>query len=147
MTDLSLVSRVIFYILVSVIGFYCAILWIVQIRVWQGGSFENPDGSVDDWHREKGYYGIAFADAFLACPMTLVGIVLLFIAPRWGFYLLALMSFLLLWANIMTTATSIRFYEPKRNPVYWFVTFPMGALVGLAFLVWTIVHFEAIYSL
>jgi hypothetical protein len=61
-----------------------------------------------------------------------------------GFYLLALVSFWLLWANIMGTATSLRFEKPKLT-LNWWITFPVGGLVGLTFILWTIIHFEAIY--
>jgi hypothetical protein len=44
----------------------------------------------------------------------------------------------------MTTATSLRFENPTIN-MQWFLTFPFGALVGLAYIVWTMVHFDAIY--
>lgn len=104
----------------------------------------NPDGSVDDWHEQKTHFGIAFADVLLACPAGIIGIILVFVSPRWGFYLLALVSFWLLWANIMTTATSLRFEKPKLTFNWWF-TFPIGSLVGLAFIIWTVLHFDSIY--
>ncbi len=112
--------------------------------VLKGKAMKNPDGSVDDWHEQKTHYGMAFADVFLACPATIVGIVLVFVSPRWGYYLLALVSFWFVWANIMTTATSLRFEKPRINLV-WFITFPFGSLLGLAYIVWTLVHFDNIY--
>jgi len=53
----------------------------------------NPDGSVDDWHEQKTHYDIALADVFFACPVGIIGIILVFVFPRWGYYLLALVSF------------------------------------------------------
>jgi hypothetical protein len=103
-----------------------------------------PDGSSDDWHEQKTHYGIAVADLFLACPAGLIGIVLVFVSPRWGFYLLALVSFWFLWANIMGTATSLRFENPKLT-FSWWIVFPTGSIVGLLYILWTVVHFEAIY--
>lgn len=44
----------------------------------------------------------------------------------------------------MTTATSLRFENPKLRPNWW-VTFPAGIFVGLAYILWTIFHFDAIY--
>ena len=103
-----------------------------------------PDGSSDDWHEQKTHYGIAVADLFLACPAGLIGIVLVFVSPRWGFYLLALVSFWFLWANIMGTATSLRFENPKLT-LSWWIVFPTGSIVGLLYILWTVVHFETIY--
>lgn len=64
-----------------------------QIKVLRGAAMRNPDGSVDDWHEQKTHYGIAFADVFLACPAGIVGILLIFIAPRGEYYLLGLERF------------------------------------------------------
>lgn len=75
----------------------------------------NPDGSVDDWHEQKTHYDIAFADVLLACPAGIAGIILVFVSPRWGYYLLALISFWLLWANIMATSTSLRIEKPSLS--------------------------------
>ncbi len=125
-------------------GLVALILWGWQIMILRGKSFKNPDGSVDDWHEQTTHYGIAFADVFLACPANIAGIILVFVSPRWGYYLLALVSFWYVWANIMTTATSLRFHKPKITPM-WFITFPLGTLVGLAYIIWTVVHFDAIY--
>lgn len=105
---------------------------------------QNTDGSADSWHEQKTHYGIAVADLFLACPASILGIILVFISPRWGFYLLALVSFWFLWANIMTTATSLRFENPRLTLIWWIV-FPAGSIVGLLYILWTIIHFEAIY--
>ncbi|MBE9505107.1 MAG: hypothetical protein IME96_13135 [Proteobacteria bacterium] len=105
---------------------------------------KNTDGSFDSWHEQKIHYGIAFADVFLSCPVNIAGIILVFIAPRWGFYLLALVSFWWIWANMMTMATSLRFEKPKMT-LNWFITFPFGTFVGLAYIIWTVVHFDAVY--
>jgi hypothetical protein len=145
MDDFSVISRMSFYVLLAAIGFLALIIWWAQVGVLKGKPFKNPDGSVDDWQEQKIFYGIAFADVFLACPTSIVGAVLVFLAPRCGCFILALVSFWL-WANVMTTATSLRFEKPKMN-IQWFIVFPFGALVGLAYIVWTIVHFDTIYSL
>ena len=46
---------------------------------------QNPDGTSDDYREQKTYYGIAFADVFLACPVSFVAIALVFLNPWWGF--------------------------------------------------------------
>lgn len=144
MQELSLLSQIGLYVLLALIGLLALIVWGWQIMVLRGKAMKNADGSSDDWHEQKTHYGIAVADIYLACPASIVGIVLVFVSPRWGHYLLAWVSFWFVWANIMTTATSLRFEKP-RITLNWFVVFPFGALVGLAYIVWTIVHFDIIY--
>ena len=107
---------------------------------------QNPDGTSDDYHEQKTHFGIAFADVFLACPASLVAIVLVLISPRWGFYLLTMVSFWFVWANLMTTTTSLKFEKPKLS-LNWWVAFPTGIIVGLATILWTGIHFDAIYFL
>lgn len=144
MDDLSELSVIILYALLAIMGLYCSLLLVWQVRVLNGKAMKNADGSYDSWHEQKSFYGIAFADIFLSCPINFAGIVLVFGAPRWGFYLLALVSFWWVWANIMTTATSLRFEKPRIS-LNWFITFPFGAFVGLAYILWTVVHFDVIY--
>jgi len=146
MQELSIISQVSLYVLLGIMGLICLIIWGWQIRVLKGHAMKNPDGSFDNWHKQKTHYGIALADIFLACPVNIGGIVLVFVSPRWGYYLLALVSFWWVWANTMTTATSLRFEKPKIT-LNWIIVFPFGILVGLAYIVWTIVHFDTIYSL
>jgi hypothetical protein len=146
MQDLTLISKVSLYMLLGIMGLICLILWIWQYRVLKGRAMKNPDGSTDNWHEQKTHYGIAFADIFITCPVNVLGIVLVFVNPRWGYYLLALVSFWWVWSNTMTTSTSLRFEKP-RITLSWIIVFPFGILVGLAFIVWTIVHFDSIYSL
>jgi hypothetical protein len=112
--------------------------------VLRGKSMKNPDGSVDDWHEQKLCYGIALADITVAIPVTFIGIVLIFLGARIGYYLTGLASFWFLWANVMATATSLRFERPKIT-LMWFIVFPFGAIVALAYIVWTLVHFDAIF--
>jgi len=144
--ELSLVSQVILFILLGIMGLLCLIIWGWQIQVLKGKAMKNADGSFDSWHEQKIFYGIAFADIFLACPVNIAGIVLVFVSPRWGFYLLALVSFWWIWANTMMTATSLRFEKPKIT-LNWIIVFPFGILVGLAYIVWTILHFDTCFAL
>ena len=144
MQELSLLSRVTLYALLSLIGVYALLVWGWQVKVLRGKTMKNPDGSSDDWHQQKTHYGIAVADIFLACPASIAGIFLVFVSPRWGYYLLALVGFWFAWTNIMTTATSLRFEKPKIT-LNWLIVFPSGILLGLAYLAWTIIHFDIIY--
>jgi hypothetical protein len=145
MSGLSLFSQVILYVLLVLMGLFSLLLWGLQLMILRGKPFKNPDGSTDDWHEQKTHYGIAFADVFVSCPANIIGILLVFLYPRWGYYLLALVSFWWVWANVMTTATSLRFYHPRQHLVSWLVGYPFGILVGLAYIVWTIIHFDVIY--
>ena len=113
MATLPLASQISLYILLALTGLFALVIWGGQIWVLRGNAFPNPDGSTDDWHEQKIIYGIALADVVLACPTAIVAVFLVFLSPRWGFFLLALVSFWLLWANIMTTATSLRFHRSR----------------------------------
>jgi len=144
MQELSLLSHISLYLLLALIGLMAQVVGGWQVMVLKGQAMKNSDGSSDDWHEQKTHYGIAYADVFLACPASIIGVVLVFVSPRWGHYLLALVSFWFVWANIMTTATSLRFEKP-RITLNWFIVFPFGALVGLAYIVWTLLHFDTIY--
>ncbi len=146
MQELSLVSQISLYVLMALIGVYALLVGGFQAMVLKGKAMKNPDGSSDNWHEQKTHYGIAFADLVLACPVSIVGIVLVFVAPRWGYYLLALVSFWFVWANTMTTATSLRFEKPNIN-LNWFLVFPFEIIVGLAYIVWTFINFDTIYCL
>ena len=144
--DLPLISRVFLYIIVVIFGLLCVLTAGWQVMVLSGKSMNNPDGTVDDWHEQKLFYGMALADITIAVPVALTGIALIFTGLRMGYYLTGLASFWFLWANIMTTATSLRFEKPKIS-VNWFFVFPFGAIIGLAYIVWTLVHFNTIFSL
>ncbi len=107
-------------------------------------TVKNADGTTDDWHEQKLFYGIALADVIIAIPVTLVGIVFIFAGWRIGYYLTGLASFWFLWTNIMTTATSLRFEKPKMTPM-WFIIFPLGAILGLAYIIWSLIYFQEIF--
>jgi hypothetical protein len=134
------------YVLLGIMGLINLILWGWQIQVLKGKPIKNPDGSVDSWNEQKILYGMAVADIWIACPVTLAGIVLVFVWPRWGFYVLAMVAFWWVWSNTMTTATSLRFEKPKIT-LNWIIVFPFGILVGLALIVWTILHFNFCFAL
>ena len=149
MPELSSAAQITLYVLLILIGLLSLIIMGWQIQVLRGKAMKNADGTVDDWHEQRIFYGMAFADVFLACPVSLIGIILVFAgpslgSPRLGFYLLAWISFWFVWANTMTTTTSLRFEKPKIS-LNWLIVFPFGVLVGLAYFIWTLVHFEAIY--
>ena len=144
MQGLSLLSQISLYVLLALIGVLALIIWGWQLMVIRGKAMANADGTTDDWHEQKIFYGIAFADIFLACPISIAAIILIFVNPRWGYFLLAWISCWFVWANIMTTATSLRFEKPKFT-LMWFIQFPFGTLVGLATLAWIVIHFETIF--
>ncbi|HOW97591.1 MAG TPA: hypothetical protein P5567_00050 [Kiritimatiellia bacterium] len=144
MENLPWLARWSLYGLMSLMGVLGLMIGAFQFRTMRGGVFHNCDGSKDDWHEQPTHYGIALADVCVACPVSTLGVILAFAGSRWGFYLLALASFWWLWANVMTTATSLKFHQPKIT-LMWFFTFPLGALLGLAYLVLTFVHFDALY--
>ena len=139
-------SQISLYLLLALMGLFAAIVFGWQIMVLRGRAMKNPDGTVDDWHEQKTHYGIALADVCLACPLCFLGIALVFIVPRWGFYMLAMVAFWFVWANTMTTGTSLRFEKPKLS-LSWWVAFPTGIFVGLLFILWTVLHFDLIFSL
>jgi len=143
---LPLASQISLYVLLILIGLFSLLLFGWQINILRGKAMQNPDGTSDNFHEQKTHYGIAFADVFLACPVSFVALVLVFISPRWGFYLLAMVEFWFVWANIMGTATSLKFENPKLT-LNWWITFPTGIFVGLAYILWSISHFETIYIL
>ena len=142
--DIPIISKVLIYIIIALFGFVCLAILRWQIMVLRGKSMNNPDGSSDDWHKQKIFYGIALADIAVAIPTTLVGILFILLGWRVGYYLTGLASFWFLWANIMTTATSLRFERP-RITLSWFIVFPFGSILGLAYIVWTLVHFNNVF--
>lgn len=142
--EIPLISKVILYIIIILFGLLSIIVFGWQIMVLRGKSMKNPDGTVDDWHDQKLCYGIALADVTVAVPVTLVGIVLIFVGWRIGYYVMGLASFWFLWTNVMTTATSLRFEKPKIS-LNWFIVFPFGALVALAYIIWSLTHFQEIF--
>jgi len=145
LAELSLSSRIILFTLLVLIGLITCIVYWAQIGCVRGKPFENPDGTKDDWREQKVFYGIAWADILLACPMSVSALVLIFLAPQWGFFLMGMVSFWFLWANVMTTITSLRFEKPEIT-FQWFVVFPFGAVVGLSFLAWMVAHFDLVFG-
>ena len=116
-----------------------------QIGCIRGRPFQNPDGTVDDWREQKIFYGMAWADLLVACPLSFVSIALVFAHPRLGLMLLVGVGTWLLWANVMTTVTSLRFEKPRLT-MPWLVVFPFGGLVGAAYLAWILVHFRTVFG-
>ncbi len=142
--EIPLTSRIILYIIIVLFGLIAIFVFGWQIMVLRGKSMKNTDGSVDDWHEQKLFYGIALADITIAVPVTFIGITLIFVGQRIGYYLTGLASLWFLWANIMTTATSLRFEKPKIT-LMWFIVFPFGAVIGLAYIIWSLIYFQEIF--
>lgn len=143
MPDFSLTSQITLYALLAFIGMLTLLILLFQIQVFRGKRMPNPDGSADDWHEQKIFYGIAVADILFACPLGFAVVALILTGSPWGLFLLPMHGFYFLWANTMTTATSLRFHSPKLT-LMWFIVFPLGALVGAATLVWCAVHLTLI---
>lgn len=141
---LSLASQISLYVLLALIGLFSLIIFGWQIMILRGKTMENPDGTADSYHEQKTHFGIALADVFLACPLSFVTIILVFLAPRWGFYLLGMVAFWFVWANTMTTATSLKFEKPKLS-LNWWIVFPTPVILGLATVLWIAIHFETIF--
>ncbi len=141
---LPLLSQISLYVLLALMGLFGLLIFGWQIMILRGKAMKNPDGTFDDYHEQKTHYGIAVADVFLACPTCFMAIVLVFINPRWGFYLLAMAAFWFVRANTMTTATSLRFENPKLT-LSWWIAYPTGIFIGLAYFLWTVIHFDTIY--
>jgi hypothetical protein len=133
------------YSYLVIFGLFCLAVFFWQIQVLRGRSQRNPDGTTDDWHEQKLFFGMALADVTIAVPTALVGIGLIFWGLKPGYYLTGLASFWFLWANLMTTATSLRFARPRLT-LAWFVAFPLGGLLALIYLAWSLVRFEAIFG-
>ena len=56
-----------------------------QIQVLKGKAMKNPDGTYDDWHEQKIFFGIAIADIFVAIPTTIAGITMILLNMNIGF--------------------------------------------------------------
>jgi hypothetical protein len=143
--DLTMTSRASLLLLLALITVFTGLVLFAQIGCLRGKPFENPDGTKDDWREQKIFLGIALADILVACPLSFIGVALVFLAPRWGFFLMGMVSFWFVWANIVTTLTSLRFERP-RITARWIVVFPTGAVVGLALLLWVVLHFDLVFG-
>jgi hypothetical protein len=146
MSQLSAISVLTLYFLTGLFGLYFLLLWWWEIKVLQGRAMKNPDGSSDDWREQKIHYGMALADVVLACPLALVGTVLVFLGSRWGVLIMALEAYFFVWVNLVTTATSLRFMRPKLD-FTWIMVFPFGSILGLVYLIWVVIHFRVVFCL
>ncbi len=133
------------YSYLVIFGLFCLAVLFWQIQVLRGRAMRNPDGTADDWREQKLFYGMALADATIAVPTALAGIGLIFLGAPQGYYVTGMASFWFLWGNFMTTATSLRFERPRLT-LAWFVFFPLGSLLALIYLVWSLVRFKAIFG-
>ena len=68
-----------------------------------------------------------------------------FTCRRTRLAVMGLVSFWFLWANVMTSVTSLRFEKP-RVTLQWVVVFPLGAVIGLAYIAWTLAHFGTLFG-
>ena len=142
---LPLFSKVSLYVLLALMGCLTLIVAWAQVGCLRGQPFQNPDGTTDDWREQKIFYGIAWADLVVACPLSALGLAMVFTVPRIGLFALGGVSVWFVWTNVMTTVTSLRFEKP-RITLQWLIVFPFGSGVGVAFLVWVLLHFGVVYG-
>ncbi len=45
----------------------------------------------------------------------------------------------------MATATSLKFEKPKIT-LMWFIVFPLGSIIGLVYIVWSMIYFREIFQ-
>ena len=139
--EMPLESTIILYVDIGLMGLIAIVLLGWQVMVLRGRSMKNADGSVDNWHEQKLLYGMATADIVLGVPVTLAGILLIVLDVSVGFYVMGMVSFWFLWINTATTVTSLRFEKPRLT-LNWFIVFPLGAILGLVYIVWSLVFFK-----
>lgn len=139
--EMPLASAIILYVDIGLMGLIAIVLLGWQVMVLRGRSMKNADGSVDNWHEQKLLYGMATADIVLGVPVTLAGILLIVLDVSVGFYVMGMVSFWFLWINTATTVTSLRFEKPRLT-LNWFIVFPLGAILGLVYIVWSLVFFK-----
>lgn len=126
-------------VIILVMGVLAALLFAWQIQVLSGRAMPNPDGTFDDWHEQKILYGIAIADIVISCPATFIGVIMVLTGKgRAGHHLFLLLSFWFVWINTATTVTSLRFENPNIT-LEWFIVFPLGALLGLTYMLLRVV--------
>jgi uncharacterized membrane protein YgcG len=107
----------------------------------------NPDGSVDDWHAQPLHYGIALADLILILPVTILAYTFYFCQQfALAHYVFSLIASWLVYCNLFTTATSLKFQSPVAMDWDWFISYPFGAVLGALYLTWVLTHFEAIFG-
>jgi hypothetical protein len=141
--EIPLIGKIILYADIILFGLISDVIFIWQLNVVRGHSMKNPDGTVDDWHEQKLFYGIALADLIIAVPFSLLGIILIFLNYGLGYYITGMAAFWFLLANIAFTLTSLRFEKPKIT-IMWFIAFPFGAIVGLIYIIWTMIYYKEI---
>ena len=139
--EMPLESTILLYVDIGLMGLIAIVLLGWQVMVLRGRSMKNADGSVDNWHEQKLLYGMATADIVLGVPVTLAGILLIVLDVSVGFYVMGMVSFWFLWINTATTVTSLRFERPRLT-LNWFIVFPLGAILGLVYIVWSFIYFE-----
>lgn len=145
MVDLPLGSMISLWVLAGLFAAISIALFVAQIYVLSGRAFPNPDGSTDDWHEQPIIFGMALADVIFAVPVTLIGVAMLWVDLKVGVFVLSMSGFWMIYANIFTTATSLRFHKPRLTLV-WVLAFPFGIVLGLAMLFWVWWHFALLFG-
>ncbi len=145
MGDLSLGSMITLWVMAGLFAVISIALFFAQLYVLSGRAFPNPDGSTDDWHEQPIIFGMALADVVFSVPVTLLGVALLWVDLKVGVFVLSMSAFWMIYANIFTTATSLRFHKPRMT-LAWVLTFPFGIALGMAMLFWVWWHFTLLFG-
>jgi hypothetical protein len=143
--ELSLVSKVIVGVCIVANIFLVLRILYLQTKVVRGQKVSKPDGSCDDPEREPDFFAHAIADIIVICPAVLASVVLVCLGHRMGYYLLAIVSFSSVHIYLAQTATSVKFYKPTFN-LAWLFVFPLNAVVGLIYVVWSVINFDMVFS-
>ena len=139
----SLTSRIILYIMLAIYVIIPVVVLIWQFQVMRGKRIKNPDGEYDDWRKFPMQYGYAVADVFLCSPVAIIGIIMIILNHRFGYYLVALASSVYIWC-FGFMFFELKYHKPRINPT-WLVTFVLPPLLSLGFVIWTMIHFDMIY--
>lgn len=142
--DLSVVSQSILYFCIAFYGLFIPLELFVQIKMLKGQKVPKPDGSFDQIETYPEFFAYAIGNLFLLLPVMIASIILVLLSHRMGFYLMALVSFWMVFNYFCRTAVSFKVYTPKPS-LKWIFVFPWYAIIGLIYIVWSVVHFGIIY--
>lgn len=142
---ISKLSRISLYVLIYLMAFYLIIVMYWQVQVVRGRAMNNPDGSVDDYHEQKIFYGIAIADFVVPLPLMIAAFAFWYAGDVSIAHLLfAMVSFWFVYWNTVTTATSLRFETPTIDTM-WIITCPFGIVLGFLYWCWIFIHYDDIF--
>jgi len=141
--ELSLISNISLYVIMAIYMVIIVGLFDYQYKVATSKVPTCPGGEPDDWKKYPPLYGGAMADLLINCPLVTTGMILILFNCRVGFYLVAIATSILIWCWSFILF-EIKSHKPKVT-FMWIVSFIVPPLISLTFLLWTIIHFDAIY--